>query len=79
MFLPWHRLYVVQFEIGLSRHMKNKTLGIPYWDWTDPTYKGIPDLVKNPTIYDPILKEYVPNPFYRTYIPSHAKVNNQTL
>ncbi|XP_078488126.1 hemocyanin, beta-C chain unit D-like isoform X1 [Ciona intestinalis] len=79
MFLPWHRIYTVQFEIGLSRHMKNKTLGIPYWDWTDPSYKGIPNLVKNPTIYDPILKEYVPNPFYRTYIPSHAKVNNQTL
>ncbi|XP_078490922.1 hemocyanin, beta-C chain unit D-like isoform X1 [Ciona intestinalis] len=79
MFLPWHRLIMVQFELGLSRHMKNKTLGIPYWDWTDPTYKGLPDLVKNPTIYDPILKEYVPNPFYRTYIPSHAPVNNRTL
>ncbi|XP_078491075.1 hemocyanin, beta-C chain unit D-like [Ciona intestinalis] len=79
MFLSWHRLIMVQLELGLSRHMKNKTLGIPYWDWTDPTYKGIPDLVKNPTIYDPILKEYVHNPFYRTYIPSHALVNNQTL
>ncbi|XP_078493332.1 hemocyanin, beta-C chain unit D [Ciona intestinalis] len=79
MFLPWHRLIMVQLELGLSRHMKNKTLGIPYWDWTNPTYKGLPDLVKNPTIYDPILKEYVPNPFYRTYIPSHALVNNKTL
>ncbi|XP_078493159.1 LOW QUALITY PROTEIN: hemocyanin, beta-C chain unit D-like [Ciona intestinalis] len=79
MFLPWHRLITIQLELGLSRHMKNKTLGIPYWDWTDPLTKDFPDLVKNPTIYDPILKEYVPNPFYRTYIPSHAPVNNKTL
>nr|XP_039264496.1 hemocyanin 2-like [Styela clava] len=67
LFLPWHRLITVQLELGLSRHLKNKTLGIPFWDWTEHA-ENIPFLLQNETIYDPILKKKVHNPFYRTYI-----------
>lgn len=32
-FLAWHRSITLNFEQGLSRYLKDKTLGIPYWNW----------------------------------------------
>lgn len=34
-FLPWHRYYLRQFEIALSR-AAGKPIALPYWNWTDP-------------------------------------------
>nr|XP_039265620.1 hemocyanin, beta-C chain unit G-like [Styela clava] len=68
LFLPWHRMIIVQFELGLQRYLKNKTLGIPFWDWTEKAL-DIPYLIRLPEIYDPILKKYVHNPFHGSFIP----------
>lgn len=35
MFLPWHRLLLLEFENAL-REVSGKTITVPYWDWTDP-------------------------------------------
>lgn len=42
-------------------------MGIPFWDWTEEA-SDIPLLLRNVQIYDPILKKFVKNPFYETYI-----------
>ncbi len=36
-FLPWHRIYLYEFEQALQDHCPDVTL--PYWDWTMPGYK----------------------------------------
>jgi tyrosinase len=36
-FLPWHRIYLYEFEQALQDHYPDVT--IPYWDWTMPQYK----------------------------------------
>ena len=35
-FLPWHRIYLYEFEQALQDHCPDVTL--PYWDWTMPQY-----------------------------------------
>ncbi|HEX9368362.1 MAG TPA: tyrosinase family protein, partial [Vicinamibacterales bacterium] len=35
-FLPWHRVYLYEFEQALEDHCPDVTL--PYWDWTMPQY-----------------------------------------
>jgi tyrosinase len=35
-FLPWHRIYLYEFEQALQDHCPDVT--IPYWDWTMPHY-----------------------------------------
>jgi tyrosinase len=42
-FLPWHRVYLWEFETLLIN--KNPDCFIPYWDWT--TNPGIPDWLKD--------------------------------
>ncbi|XP_039263357.2 uncharacterized protein LOC120339325 [Styela clava] len=32
-FLTWHRSIILNFEEGLSRYLRDKTLGIPYWNF----------------------------------------------
>lgn len=32
-FLPWHRFMLRQLELNLQRVLKDKTFGLPYWDW----------------------------------------------
>lgn len=32
-FLPWHRLMLVLFELHLQRVLRDDTVGLPYWDW----------------------------------------------
>lgn len=34
-FLPWHRIYLLEFERALSEAAGRK-VSIPYWNWTDP-------------------------------------------
>jgi tyrosinase len=34
-FLPWHRLYLLQFEKDLQTASQDDSITIPYWDWTD--------------------------------------------
>jgi len=36
-FLPWHRVYLYEFEQALQDHCPDVT--IPYWDWTMDIYK----------------------------------------
>jgi tyrosinase len=33
-FFAWHREFLRRFEIELQRIMDDKTLGLPYWDWS---------------------------------------------
>ncbi|HET6843776.1 MAG TPA: tyrosinase family protein [Candidatus Angelobacter sp.] len=42
-FLPWHRVYLYEFEQALQDHCPNVTM--PYWDWVMPKYpkNPIPD------------------------------------
>jgi tyrosinase len=35
-FLPWHRIYLYEFEQALQDHCPDVT--VPYWDWTMPQY-----------------------------------------
>ncbi|HKD05079.1 MAG TPA: tyrosinase family protein [Bryobacteraceae bacterium] len=45
-FLPWHRVYLYEFEQALQDHCPEVTM--PYWDWVMPEYpkKPIPDAMK---------------------------------
>jgi len=45
-FLPWHRVYLYEFEQALQDHCPNVTM--PYWDWVMPQYPAnpIPDALK---------------------------------
>jgi tyrosinase len=36
-FLPWHRIYLYEFEQALQDHVPDVTM--PYWDWTMPQYR----------------------------------------
>jgi len=33
-FLPWHRLMLLLFELQLQRALANDEVGLPYWDWS---------------------------------------------
>ncbi len=39
-FLPWHRIYMYEFEKALQDQCSSVT--IPYWDWTLPQYPANP-------------------------------------
>ncbi|MEP7157168.1 MAG: tyrosinase family protein, partial [Betaproteobacteria bacterium] len=34
-FLPWHRLFLLDFERDMQRVLGDDTFALPYWDWTD--------------------------------------------
>jgi tyrosinase len=36
-FLPWHRVYLYEFEQAMQDHCPDVTM--PYWDWTMPQYR----------------------------------------
>ena len=36
LFLFWHSVYLEQMEDLLGEYLHNSTLGLPYWDWTEP-------------------------------------------
>ncbi|MDQ3934455.1 MAG: tyrosinase family protein [Actinomycetota bacterium] len=35
-FLPWHRLYLLEFERIVQLHLGDDTWSLPYWDYTKP-------------------------------------------
>ena len=49
-FPQWHRLFMVQMERALQQ--TGSTIGIPFWDWTQPM-KSLPSLVDDPIFIDP--------------------------
>lgn len=46
-FLPWHRVYLYQFEQKLQS--VHPEITIPYWDWTTPVEQTIPGWLQNVT------------------------------
>jgi tyrosinase len=54
-FLPWHRVYLYEFE----QVMKDLCPGVtmPYWDWTMPQY--VPERPENGEIIPPALKAFL--------------------
>jgi tyrosinase len=37
-FLPWHRLFIYEFEKALGNAMNDASFGLPYWDWSAKEY-----------------------------------------
>jgi tyrosinase len=54
-FLPWHRVYLYEFEQALQDHAPDVTM--PYWDWTMPQYK--PEQPDKGCIIPPAFKAYL--------------------
>lgn len=52
-FLPWHRVYLYEFELLLQG--VHPEITIPYWDWTNPTEQAVPDWLRTvrPTVNIP--------------------------
>ena len=42
-FLPWHRLYVAQFEQIIATVTNHPEFTLPYWDYTSPASYAIPE------------------------------------
>jgi tyrosinase len=45
-FLPWHRMFLLEFEQALRRHVAGVTL--PYWNWS--SHRGIPSILSDPAM-----------------------------
>ena len=54
-FLPWHRIYLYEFEQALQDHCPDVTM--PYWDWTMPQY--CPERPTNGSIIPPSFKAFL--------------------
>src|ERR1041384_5104224 len=54
-FLPWHRVYLYEFEQALQDVCPDVTM--PYWDWTMPRY--CPDHPEKGSIIPPSFKAYL--------------------
>lgn len=53
LFLPWHRAYLYYFERICQTLSGNPDFALPYWDWTNPKTRKIPDLfLKEPLLHD---------------------------
>jgi tyrosinase len=62
LFLPWHRAYLYNFEMGLRDQVADATL--PWWDWTlrPPRQNGLPAIftaTKMGTAPNPLLRFHV--------------------
>ena len=61
-FLPWHRLYVMQFEEIIRALTGRDEFTLPYWDYTAPGFQSIPDEFQSKNSRDPVLSSlFVPN------------------
>ena len=47
-FLSWHRMYLWYFERIIRKLSGDATFGLPFWDYTDPTQRALPDVFRNP-------------------------------
>src|SRR6185369_11011634 len=56
-FLPWHRIYLYEFEQALQDHCPDVTM--PYWDWTMPKY--CPEKPTSGSIIPPSFKAFLTN------------------
>lgn len=72
----WHRLYLVQFEQAMASH--GSTLGVPYWDWTQPV-DHLPELVSHPLFMDPSSHKAKKNVFYSGDITFENKVTARAV
>jgi tyrosinase len=61
-FLPWHRLYVMQFEEIIRVLTRRDDFTLPYWDYTSPGSYAIPEEFQSKSRNDPTLSGlFVPN------------------
>lgn len=58
-FLTWHRMFLFYFEKTLQEAAQDKSLHLPYWDYTDPTQLQLPAQFAQPK-----LANGTPNPLY---------------
>ncbi|GAB1598687.1 Hemocyanin A-type, units Ode to Odg,Hemocyanin, beta-C chain unit D,Hemocyanin type 2 unit a,Hemocyanin [Argonauta hians] len=72
----WHRLYIVQFEQVMTGH--GATLGVPYWDWTQPI-EHLPELVSHPLFMDPSSDKAKKNVFFSGDIAFENKVTARAV
>jgi tyrosinase len=54
--LPWHRAYVLMYELAAQELTGNKNFAMPYWNWTE--IRTMPEAFANPTYNGK------PNPLY---------------
>jgi hypothetical protein len=47
-FLSWHRMYLYYFERILRKASGNNNFALPFWDYTDPAQRAIPEPLRNP-------------------------------
>ena len=66
-FLPWHRVYLYEFEQALQDHCPDVTM--PYWDWTMPHYR--PSQPDKGCIIPKALKAYLTNDSL-TFLDKHG-------
>nr|XP_039263172.1 hemocyanin G-type, units Oda to Odg-like isoform X1 [Styela clava] len=71
-FLAWQRLFLLQMELGLNKYLKDKTLGIPYWNWLDDD-GNIPDILWNKKMHKRI------NPFINMTVILNDKEPRKTI
>jgi tyrosinase len=61
-FLPWHRLYVMQFEEIIRMLTGRDDFTLPYWDYTSASSYAIPDEFQSKNRGDPVLSAlFMPN------------------
>jgi tyrosinase len=54
-FLPWHRLYVAQFERIIASITSHPEFTLPYWDYTSAASYAIPEEFQSKNKNDPVL------------------------
>jgi tyrosinase len=54
MFMPWHRMYVYYFERIIRNVLSDNTFTLPYWDYTSPGKRAIPEQFRRAN--DPVFK-----------------------
>jgi tyrosinase len=60
--LPWHRLYVMQFEEIIRTLTERDEFALPYWDYTSPASYSIPDEFQSKNRTDSVLSAlFMPN------------------
>ena len=82
-FYPWHRLYLHYFEQVLQRAANDRSLRLPYWDYTDTRHLAMPAEFTSPT-YTNAQGQVVDNPLYEPRrqsgwnVPPGTKALNRT-
>ncbi len=77
-FLPWHRIYLYEFEQTIQDICRDVTM--PYWDWTMPQY--MPEKPEDGWIIPEAYKGFITEEslrFLENAVPSITKEQGQTL